>query len=399
MPDWAAWVLVAYVAVSAGGAVVVAALHRARSGTWELVADDPHDTPPGPLERVHRRLGVEDARVVAERHRVLVVASEDAVRDTLTAGLSPWFDIDEAATVEAAAASMREARPAVVLVRSELSDGSGVAFCARLRAEPPPGSPAVVLLLGDEEVDDPPADAVLRPPFSPIELVRLVGRMEARGGEPALDRLLHLERAHREISELAYRRALATVVDAVEAGGVRPSGHAERAQRLAIALASAVDESLLHDPSLELGYLLHDVGMLAVPRAVLVKAGPLSTDERAAMQTHAAAGAAMLERLDLLRGAGLAVVRSHHERWDGEGYPDRLEGDAIPLGARIFAVADALDAMTHDRSYRTARTWDAAAAEIHGEDGRQFDPAVVSAFAASEDRLRDVVEHALQLRG
>ena len=398
MPDWAAWMLVAYVAVSIGGAVVVAALHRARTGTGRLVGDDPHDVPQAPLERVNPRFGVADARGVADRHRVLVAASEDGLRDTLRTALSPWFDVEEAATLDEAAVSLREAVPALVLVASELSDGSGIAFCARLKASPPAGSPAVVLLVGDEDVDDPPADAVLRQPFSPIDLVRLVGRMEARRDEHGGDRLLHLERARREISEQAYRRALATVVDAIEAGGTTPSGHAERVQRLAIALTSFVDASLLDDPSLELGYLLHDVGMLAVPRAVLVKSGPLSVDERAAMQSHPAAGEAMLTELDLLRGAGLRVVRSHHERWDGQGYPDQLAGDEIPLCARIFAVADALDALSHDRSYRTSRSWDAAVAEIMSESGRQFDPAVVSAFTATGPELLRIVEHALPAR-
>jgi HD-GYP domain-containing protein (c-di-GMP phosphodiesterase class II) len=108
------------------------------------------------------------------------------------------------------------------------------------------------------------------------------------------------------------------------------------------------------------------------------------------MQTHAPLGAQMLEAIGRLRGEGLAVVRHHHERWDGGGYPDGLSGDAIPLGARIFAVADALDAITSDRPYRAAGPWERAVAEIRTEAGRQFDPAIVKAFELREDDLRRI---------
>ena len=98
----------------------------------------------------------------------------------------------------------------------------------------------------------------------------------------------------------------------------------------------------------------------------------------------------MLRGVSLLRGDGIAVVRSHHERWDGRGYPDGLAGDEIPLAARLFAVADALDAMTTDRPYRRAMQWEAASAEIVGQAGSQFDPRVVEAFEATEPELRRI---------
>jgi len=108
------------------------------------------------------------------------------------------------------------------------------------------------------------------------------------------------------------------------------------------------------------------------------------------MQTHAPLGAQMLEAIGRLRGEGLAVVRHHHERWDGGGYPDGLRGTSIPLGARIFAVADALDAITSERPYRPAGPWDRAVAEIHREAGRQFDPGIVAAFERREPDLRRI---------
>jgi ribonuclease P protein subunit RPR2 len=98
----------------------------------------------------------------------------------------------------------------------------------------------------------------------------------------------------------------------------------------------------------------------------------------------------MLGGVPLLVGGGIRVVRSHHERWDGRGYPDRLAGRDIPLGARVFAIADTLDAMTSDRPYRAALSWDEAVAEITAQSARQFDPEVVEAFSRQEPSLRRI---------
>jgi ribonuclease P protein subunit RPR2 len=106
------------------------------------------------------------------------------------------------------------------------------------------------------------------------------------------------------------------------------------------------------------------------------------------MQTHTLIGEQMLAGIPFLEGEGLHVVRSHHERWDGGGYPDGIGGYTIPLAARVFAVADSLDAMTSDRPYRRALPWEAAHDEIRAQSGCQFDPEVVRAFYACEERLR-----------
>jgi len=108
------------------------------------------------------------------------------------------------------------------------------------------------------------------------------------------------------------------------------------------------------------------------------------------MQTHTVLGEAMLSNVAFLKGEGLKIVRSHHERWDGRGYPDGQSGEDIPLGARIFAVADALDAMTSHRPYRRAMSWQAARTEILKQRKRQFDPSVVDAFVDSERELKEI---------
>jgi HD-GYP domain-containing protein (c-di-GMP phosphodiesterase class II) len=125
--------------------------------------------------------------------------------------------------------------------------------------------------------------------------------------------------------------------------------------------------------------LLHDIGKIGIPDAILLKPGKLTPDEWTIMRTHPEIGRRLIEKLPFLRGA-VPIVYSHHEKWDGSGYPRGLRGEAIPLGARIFAVVDAFDAMTFDRPYSRAISFEAAKAEIRRCTGAHFDPTVVEAF-------------------
>jgi ribonuclease P protein subunit RPR2 len=151
-----------------------------------------------------------------------------------------------------------------------------------------------------------------------------------------------------------------------------------------------IEPELGDDVSIEYGFVLHDVGKIGISDRILQKAGPLTPEERRVMEQHPVLGYDMLRNVTFLQGEGLAVVRSHHERWDGLGYPDGRSGTDIPLAARIFAVADALDAMTSVRPYRLPRPWQDAGAEIVAQSGTQFDPRVVTAFRDGESRLREV---------
>jgi HD-GYP domain-containing protein (c-di-GMP phosphodiesterase class II) len=182
--------------------------------------------------------------------------------------------------------------------------------------------------------------------------------------------------------------ALASALESKDTG---TRAHSQRVQSYATALARAIaDKAVTGDQSTPYGFLLHDVGKIGIPDGILRKPGPLSPAERRRMQTHTVLGEAMLSGVAFLKGAGLKVVRSHHERWDGRGYPDGLGGEEIPLGARIFAVADALDAMTSHRPYRRALSWQAARTEILSQSKRQFDPDVVEAFVQVEGDLRAI---------
>ena len=183
-----------------------------------------------------------------------------------------------------------------------------------------------------------------------------------------------------ELLLLQLKAVLRAMANAIEArAGVYTLRHVEavNAYAQAMALELAWDEFQLE--GLEFGAILHDVGKIGVPENILSKDGPLDEAEWAEMRMHPVWGAHMIEGNPYLDSA-LPVVLHHHERWDGKGYPDGLAGEAIPLGARLLAVADTYHAMTSDRAYRPALASDKAFEEILSQSGKQFDPQMVQAF-------------------
>ena len=180
------------------------------------------------------------------------------------------------------------------------------------------------------------------------------------------------------------------LVRALEAREGAP-GSLGRLARASGALAERLELNVGQREALELGALLHDIGDIRTPEAVHRKLGPLTAEERLVIQAHPAAGVEILEVVPLLTPA-LDVVGSHHERFDGSGYPHGLKAEEIPVAARIFAVVDALDAMTHDRPYRAARTLAEALIAIKEQAGQYFDPKVVEvALAISESRWAELL--------
>jgi ribonuclease P protein subunit RPR2 len=149
-----------------------------------------------------------------------------------------------------------------------------------------------------------------------------------------------------------------------------------------------VDPALAEDPQTEFGFLLHDVGKVAIPDGILHKPEPLGEEESRLMRRHPVIGAEIVGGVPFLEDAA-QIVRTHHERFDGSGYPDGLAGEQIPLAARIFALADTLDAITTDRPYRPAASMSEARTTIAAGAGTQFDPAVVAAFDDLPDEELD----------
>ena len=189
------------------------------------------------------------------------------------------------------------------------------------------------------------------------------------------------ERERSQELKRSYRATVRALANAVEARDAYTGRHAERVAAYGLAIATAAGVDPVDSPEMEFGFLLHDVGKVAVPDAILFKPAELTPAEETVMRTHPVVGWEILREIEFLGPAKL-VVRHHHERWDGDGYPDRLHGDDIPILARVFAVADTLDALTTDRPYRPATDFGAARAEIESVSGTQFDPEVVEAFRA-----------------
>ena len=191
--------------------------------------------------------------------------------------------------------------------------------------------------------------------------------------------------------ELSYFHTVRALAAAVEAKDGYTGAHIQRVHEIGLLLARSVAPEQADDPQLAYGFLLHDIGKLSVPDAVLKKPGPLTDTEWALMRRHPEAGARILDAIPFLDRA-VEVVLHHHERWDGRGYPSGLGEDEIPLWARIFAVADTVDAITSDRPYRPGRPLEDAVDEILARAGTQFDPDCAHALADLDHRaMRDLV--------
>ncbi len=210
-----------------------------------------------------------------------------------------------------------------------------------------------------------------------------------------------LQEAHSQVTDAmdrlsnAYDGTLRSLSAALDARDSETGGHSERVADLTLAIADemGLDKDTDEWRNISWGALLHDVGKIAVPDSILRKPGALTDAEWHTMRSHAAAGYEILLKIDFLKTAG-EIVLCHHERYDGGGYPRGLGGDEIPLGARIFSIADAFDAMTSDRTYRNAMPAEEALAEVLRNSGSQFDPTAVRAFlSVYQQRFVGTVHH------
>jgi response regulator RpfG family c-di-GMP phosphodiesterase len=347
--------------------------------------------------------------------RLLLVDDDPGLRALLRATLDAVdVEVDDVADAPAAMAAIQRRRPDAIVLDVNLPGMDGLSYCRQLKADRETKEIPVVVLSGSDEGTEEAAvaagaDSFMRKPFSPLELLAIVERLAGglygipfratKKREPQeqlllyardLRHLLEIERGQRHLLEDAYHETVAALATALETKDTGTRAHSQRVQSYAVELTKALEPDLIDDQSTEYGFLLHDVGKIGIPDGILLKPGPLSEAERRRMETHTVLGEQMLGGVAFLQGEGLRVVRSHHERWDGAGYPDGIAGTDIPIAARIFAVADALDAMTSDRPYRAAISWAAAGREILSESKRQFDPAVVDAFVARERPLRAI---------
>lgn len=213
----------------------------------------------------------------------------------------------------------------------------------------------------------------LEPAFSAQERELLLAF--AHAGTVALERAREAQKATR-----ARENTLLVLGLAMEARDYETQGHTRRTVTLSQQLGRALGLPKMDLDDLRQGAYLHDVGKLSIPDRVLLKPGPLDQEEWALMRQHTVTGEHLARRVPGVTAGALGVIRSHHERWDGRGYPDGLQGESIPLLARLFALIDVFDALTHDRPYHAAISVAGALELLRAGEGSQFDPALLQAF-------------------
>lgn len=326
--------------------------------------------------------------LAAEDESVLIVDDHESVARTIARWLErEGYSCQVAHSVDEALDRADHTPFGVVLADVHMPDASGLELARTLKAAD--SAVQVIIITGSGTLDTAvqafrvQADDYLPKPFEPRDLIHAVNRatehrrllVENRRYRHTLE-----ERVRRQAERLEklYLSSIHSLVEALEARDPHSRGHSDRVAEIALALLDRVGG--VEPDALRIGAQLHDIGKIGVTGGILRKDGPLSGDERLMIHQHPTIGVQILSPL-LEDRTILAVVRHHHERWDGAGYPDGLAGEAIPLAARIVAVADAYDAMTTARPYRSALRPAHAVAEIVREAGRQFDP-VVAAHAA-----------------
>jgi response regulator RpfG family c-di-GMP phosphodiesterase len=345
---------------------------------------------------VNETAGTGGAGAGALDRRVLIVDDDRQVRRVL----ADFFDSAGYGCLTAAHGlegleAFQSRRPPLTVTDVNMPVMDGLTFLKHARAVDPDAAILVLTGMGDvptavESLRFGAYDFILKPVNLDELLVAAERalehrqlRIERREYQALLERRVaeataDLARALAEL-EQTYRSTLEALGSAIDTRDLGTHAHSRRVRgySLAIARAHGVPEEDLRD--LEHGVLLHDIGKIGIPDAILLKPGPLTPAEWKTMRTHPEIGRQLLERIPFLKGA-VPIVYHHHERWDGTGYPLGLQGEAIPLGARIFAVADAFDAITFDRPYSRAIALEAARQEIQRGAGSHFDPAVVASF-------------------
>lgn len=329
--------------------------------------------------------------------RVLVVDDEPFVRDTLTEALQLYCaSVCSTDNLHGVLAALETGNFDILLADICMPGAGGLDLLSL--AQQLNWDCAVILMTGHADLHDVvagvrlhAADFLLKPfgldtlrhsirkSYEKLLLSRR-SRLEQQALAAGLrERTAELELTQHLLSD-SYRSALETLVATLEAREPETYAHSFRVRAYALHLATVMQVPAADLPQLAHAALLHDVGKVAVADSVLLKPGPLSREEFQSLQVHSAIGERIVNRIGFLSGAG-KIIRHHHERWDGLGYPDRISGSDIPFGSRLFAVADTLDAMTSNRCYRRAMTIDDARNEIRRCSGTQFDPAIAAAFS------------------
>jgi putative two-component system response regulator len=318
---------------------------------------------------------------------ILIVEDNPILREGLQEMLElEGFAVFTASNGQQALDEMRDRSPDLILSDIAMPVMDGHVFFRAVRERPEWVSiPFVFLTARGEREDvlagkDMGAEDYLVKPVTREGLITVVN-----------SRLVRSHQLHVVQLQQAYETSLAVLANAIEVRDQYTRGHVERVMAYAFAIAENLDENVFDHDQLRFGAMLHDIGKIHIRETTLCKNDTLTTDEWSEIKLHPLTGAEMIKDIPFLSPA-IPVVRYHHERWDGTGYPQGLSGEDIPLVARIVTVADGFDAMTTDRPYSTARSPDQARQEILDGSGTRYDPFIVKAFlkAWKSGRIREV---------
>ncbi len=346
----------------------------------------------------------ETGRANMADQRIIVVDDETPVRDTICSILKQAGYECLPVNSGLDALTLLRSNESVSIVLSDLiMEGmDGLTLLAKMKQEHPEIPVVMVTAVHDISV----ALAAIRngaydyllKPFEREQLLAMVSRaLETRrlrqenvAYQTKLESLVagRTEMLCKALSDLerSYDITLEALGDALDLKDAETEGHSKRVTAFTIAIARAMDLQQERVRVIARGAFLHDIGKMAIPDAILRKPGRLSAEEQAIMREHASLGYQILRKIPFLQEAA-DIVYSHQERYDGSGYPRGLRGDQIPLGARIFAIADTFDAMTSDRPYRAAQSIASGRREIERQSGKQFDPEIVKVFLSIPERI------------
>jgi len=334
--------------------------------------------------------------------RILIVDDEQEITEILADLLSESHDCHKAGSAEQALLRLQEMEFELVISDITMTGMTGLEMIPHIKSHSP--NTVVVMISGMQTVESAidalrlgafdylmkpfdlrQVEAVVKRALEHRDLIVAKQRYENHLEELVEHRTAELDRALDSLEE-AYRATLKALTTALETRDQETHGHSERVVSYSLRLGREYGLNREQMKALEFGSLLHDIGKIGVPDSILRKPAKLTEEEWVLMREHPLHGQQILRGIEFLQGAA-RVVAQHHEQWDGSGYPLGLQEEEIDLNARIFAVADAFDAITSDRVYRKGKSYEAAAKELDDWAGRQFDPKVVAAFhrVAKED--------------
>nr|PZM93226.1 MAG: two-component system response regulator [Pseudomonadota bacterium] len=343
-----------------------------------------------------------------EPRRVLVVDDDPLILRAIQRVLeAQGFEVSANLSPEMALAELRETPVGLIISDYMMPGMNGVQFLMEARRICPDAPRLLLTAINDfrvaaEAVNDGEIYRLLAKPWNHAELVNTVRqayefgelkRQHARLSAWVQEQNAILQEVNRNLEALVQRRTqdlLDGMINALDYRDMETQWHSRRVSLYARRLAEEMGLTGRELLDVEMGALLHDIGKIGVRDSVLLKPGPLTEEEWEEMKEHPAIGYRLLRGIDYLKGAA-QIVLQHQERWDGSGYPFGLTGEEICLGARIFAVVDALDAILSDRPYRAGRSFEVAVREIERCAGTQFDPAVVEVFLSTPPTAWEVI--------